>query len=72
MSHGWIKLEKNCPLPQDGECVIIGSSFTGEVGEARYRRDKSLVYFVDPRDMTLFVDPTPTHWMPLPIPPTNE
>lgn len=60
MGHGWIKLEKNSPLPDPNTRVLVlypgGHIDIKTMADIKYFGGSSL---------------PPTHWMPLPIPPTK-
>lgn len=66
----WIEVADR--LPQEGECVLIGNSIHRHVGEARFRRINGREVFVGTHDESLIAHPAPTHWLPLPVPPTSE
>lgn len=69
----WIKIRPQHPMPTDGECVLIGHSGEGHVGEARFNLEADGMGWFGPTDeetrQSKIAVPAPTHWMPLPRPP---
>lgn len=65
----WIKIRPQHQMPDNGECVLIGHSLHGHVGEAIFHKEASMSWFGSTDEETgqyKIATPAPTHWMPLP------